>query len=109
MDDFCEKVVAECQRARKTHPPTHSIHEGLGVLMEEFDEFQREVFKKDASLIGLESELVQIAAVCRNIYNEVVVPAKQKNDERHKQWAESLYDSAPDNDDLRNKARKDQG
>ena len=75
MDSFCDKVVAECTRARQFHPPTHSFHEGYGVLMEEMREFEQEVFKKRPDLTAMADELVQIAAVCRNIYRELIETA----------------------------------
>lgn len=58
-------VSWEMQRAIDKHPPYHSAHELLGVLLEEVDEFQREVFTQGNER-GSEQmciELLHVAAV----------------------------------------------
>ena len=42
------EVTTELHTARQAHEPMHSAHEGLGVLLEEVDELQREVFLKES-------------------------------------------------------------
>src|SRR6185369_18073002 len=38
------EVATEVERARRLFPNINSLHEGLGVIMEEFEEFKQEVF-----------------------------------------------------------------
>lgn len=70
MDDFCEKIVAECDRAVEKHGHFASGHEALAVIWEEFEELKEEVFKQKADPENLRTELVQIAAMCRRFYIE---------------------------------------
>ena len=69
MDRFIDLMKLELNKIRKTHGDIHSLHEGLGVLFEEFDEFKAEVWKKEQnrSKEHLREELVQIAAVALRI------------------------------------------
>lgn len=70
-DEFCLKVVNECQRAIEKHGHFSSSHEALAVIWEEFEELKDEVFKQKADKLNLRTELVQIAAMCRRFYQEV--------------------------------------
>ena len=67
MSMFGERLDAEIERAREKHPPINSLHEGYAVILEEMEEFWKEVRKqksdRDTQLII--KELVQIAAMCR--------------------------------------------
>lgn len=56
------EIRVEFRKAEK-HPPFHSLHEGLAVLWEEFEEAKQEVFKKVPDRANLHKELVQIAAM----------------------------------------------
>lgn len=62
-------VLEELQRIRDHYPPLGSTHEGLGVLMEEFDEFQREVYKRPSSFRAdlMRREAIQVASVAVRI------------------------------------------
>jgi len=71
-DSFSQCVVEECNRARAKHAPMHSYHEGLAVLWEEFEELKQEVFKKNPDEDAMKEEVVQIAAMCRCFYNELL-------------------------------------
>lgn len=53
------------------HGNLHSAHEGLGVLEEEFWEFKLEVFKKHIDKKAMLEELVQIAAVCGKLAQDI--------------------------------------
>jgi hypothetical protein len=61
---FLNDIRCEFYRANRAHPPIVRIHEALGVVEEEFDEFRREVFKKNHDKSRLRAELVQLAAMC---------------------------------------------
>ncbi len=70
--EFCNLVVAECDRARKQYAPMNSCHEGLAVLWEEFEELKNEVFKKRPDYDKIKEECVQLAAMCRCFYYETL-------------------------------------
>lgn len=62
---FMYFVLEELERIRERHGPLSSCHEGIGVLLEEFEELKEEVWKKAAERRDdlLISEAVQVAAV----------------------------------------------
>jgi len=62
------------EEARELFPvPFHSYHEGLGVLMEEFTEVQEEVFKKRQDPRCLLTELLQLAANCQRMAEDLIM------------------------------------
>jgi len=69
---FAEEVVIELAAAQAKHRPMHSLHEGLAVLWEEFEEAKAEVFKKHPDLTNLRKELVQIAAMAARMTVELI-------------------------------------
>jgi NTP pyrophosphatase (non-canonical NTP hydrolase) len=73
---FSELVREELASARKKHGPMLSIHEGYAVILEELDEAWDEVKKKtrDRDLDNLYKELIQIAAMCQKMAEDVVDP-----------------------------------
>lgn len=58
-------VEKEVLHASMKHPPMHSLHEALGVIREEYIEFEEEVFKKAENRRpqDVAMELRQIAAM----------------------------------------------
>lgn len=60
-------VDAELAKARSGHGPQKSLHEGLAVLWEEFEEVKAEVFKKYPDRAALRTELVQVAAMAQRM------------------------------------------
>jgi hypothetical protein len=54
------RVFAEMVRARRIHPPYHSLHEAYAVLLEETDEMWAEI---KGNTDRVEEEAVQVAAV----------------------------------------------
>lgn len=64
MNDFLKQVEEEYKKASTKHPTFPSMHHGLGVIWEEFEELKEEIFKKNPDLTNLKLELVQIAAMC---------------------------------------------
>ena len=69
---FLDEVKQECERASKKHPKFMSMHHGLAVIWEEFEELKTEIFKKEPDLENLESELIQISAMCKRFYNDLL-------------------------------------
>jgi len=72
MDEFLLEVQNECERASKKHPKFPTMHHGLAVIWEEFDELKTEIFKKVPDQENLKSELVQIAAMCLRFHNDLI-------------------------------------
>ena len=64
MNKFWDMAQAELERAWKMHGNIKSCHEALGLIEEEFDEFRREVFRKQHNRKEMLNELIQIAAMC---------------------------------------------
>lgn len=60
------RVAAEIARAREHHAPINSAHEGYAVILEELEEFWREVQRKRAERdpAAMLEELVQCATMC---------------------------------------------
>jgi len=68
MKTFPELVKDELGRANEMHGgDIASLHEGLGIIREEYIEFEQEVFKKVRKIDDVLSELVQIAAMCQKV------------------------------------------
>lgn len=62
------EVSSELARARSLFKPIHSPHEGLGVVMEEFEEFKDEVYafnlgKGRDTRPRMRAELIQLATM----------------------------------------------
>lgn len=64
---FRDAVRAEVKLAQENHAPQTSLHEGLSVLWEEFEEVKQEVFKKHPDREALRKELVQVAAMAERM------------------------------------------
>jgi hypothetical protein len=94
-----QEVLTELERARKLFKPIYSPHEGLGIVMEEFEEFKDEVYafnlaKGRDTRPKMREELIQLAtmslrvildalefdptAVPQEHHEEVYVPLAQK-------------------------------
>ncbi len=60
-----ELVEQEVATARSRFPAFNSAHEGLAVIMEEFEELKAEVFRnpRDRSVPRMYQESIQVAAV----------------------------------------------
>lgn len=71
---FTALVAEELHQARAANPPFHNLHEGYAVLLEEVDELWDEIKKKRAvrSPAKLTEEVVQIAAMCQRLYEDVI-------------------------------------
>lgn len=80
MIKFTELVQEELAKARKTHGPQSSYHEGYGILLEEVDELWDEVRKKTHNRNHLDTlkELVQIASCAQKMAEDVIIPKIDK-------------------------------
>lgn len=58
-----QEVFVEAQKAIQKHGPMHSPHEGLGVIMEEFDELKDEIYADRGKQASARAEAVQLAAM----------------------------------------------
>lgn len=72
MSEFSKLVDEELSKARSAHGDMTSYHEGLAIIMEEFEEFKREVFLKSVSEEDLGEELIQLATMCRRFYEDLL-------------------------------------
>lgn len=67
---IADEVVKEAFRAASLFPPMNSPHEAMAVILEEYTEYQLEVFKHNTSKPDRDTrprqreELIQLAAMC---------------------------------------------
>jgi hypothetical protein len=71
MSEFSNRVECELERARLKFGPMHGPHEALGVIREEYFEFEHEVFKQHARPAAMLGELIQIAAMCQRAVEDL--------------------------------------
>lgn len=64
---FQKEVQKEFMSAYNKHPMLNSVHEGLAVLWEEFEEVKQEVFKRNLDRTALRKELIQVAAMAQRM------------------------------------------
>jgi hypothetical protein len=64
---FAAAVAAELSKARSRHGNIHSAHEGYAVILEELDEFKKEVCKRREKRDpdNMLRELIQVAAMAQ--------------------------------------------
>lgn len=64
--DVIGAVAVECERAMSKHGSLSSAHEAYAVMLEEFDEYKAEVWKKSElrDKYNMRTELTQLAAMC---------------------------------------------
>lgn len=74
--DAFQEVNTEYEWATKHFPPFASAHEGLAVIMEEFEELKAEVFKnpKTRSQEAMKNEARQVAAMAIRFMADVTLP-----------------------------------
>jgi hypothetical protein len=59
-----EAIAVALAAARAEHDPLHSVHEAIGVILEEWNEAQEEAFRKVIDRAALRKELQHLAAMC---------------------------------------------
>lgn len=67
-------ISAEYRRAADKFERFHSFHEGLAVLMEEFEKLKTEVFRKDVSLRQMRMEAIQVGAMAVRFLVDLIDP-----------------------------------
>lgn len=67
------EIRQEYSRATSKFSPFHSGHEGLAVIMEEFDELKAEVYKKPDKISKelLRKEAIQVAAMAIRFITDI--------------------------------------
>jgi hypothetical protein len=63
ISNVLQEVFVETQSAVRKHGPMHSPHEGLAVIMEEFDELKEEVYRDRGRMKCARTEAIQLAAM----------------------------------------------
>lgn len=67
-DNFNNNMDAELERGTKLHGPFMTLHDGAGVIREEYLELEHEIFLKYYSKDMIKEEAVQLAAMCKKLY-----------------------------------------
>lgn len=67
-DDFNKALDKELSRGDDLHGDFTSFHQAIAVIREEYLEVEAEVFKKVVNYEALETELIQLAAMCKKMY-----------------------------------------
>lgn len=72
--EFLQMVDDELRRARSNFPNMRSVHEGFALIDEEHLELREEAYSKHGqrSVKRLTEELVQIAAMCNRLYDDLL-------------------------------------
>jgi uncharacterized Zn finger protein len=66
---FVEHTLSD---ARKQHGDMKSFHEGLAVILEEFEEFKQEVFRKVIDKEAILMELASVSAMCQRFAEDLL-------------------------------------
>lgn len=67
-----QELATECKRAGELFPVFNSAHEGLAIILEEYDELKVEIFKKqsDYDMVKMRKEAIHLGAMAlRFIYD----------------------------------------
>jgi hypothetical protein len=77
LKQIIDSVELEVYRATELFRPHHSMHESLGIIEEEFDEFKKEVFafnltKNRDTRPAARTELIQLAAMAVRTILDVI-------------------------------------
>ena len=75
--NFYQLMEVEIAKAREQHPQNmRSVHEALAIILEEFEEFKTECFKKELSYEKVLEELVSVATMCQRMYEDILICEK---------------------------------
>lgn len=74
---LASEVAEELRRAQLLFPAQHSVHEALGVIREEYAEFEQEVYKFNLAKgydtrPAMRKELIQLAAMALRAVHDVI-------------------------------------
>lgn len=71
------EMATEAHNAATKFPPFHSAHEGLAVILEEYEELKREVFKKQTEydIVRMRKEAIHLGAMALRFIHDIVKPA----------------------------------
>jgi len=67
---MAEEVKQEIDRTEEAYGPFHSLHEGLAVLREEYQELEHEIFwghRESGNTDGVRQEAIQVAAMAMRL------------------------------------------
>jgi len=83
--DLAYEIANEVARARQLFPPHHSLHEALGIVQEEFDEFKDEVYAHNLTKgrdrrPAARVELIQLAAMAMRTILDVIDSAGSRDE-----------------------------
>lgn len=71
LESFFVQAERELERATKEYGPLINGHEAYAVILEELDEFWKEVKKKQPDRVNMRKELIQIAAMVKRTYMDL--------------------------------------
>lgn len=73
------EIATEAHNAATKFPPFNSAHEGLGVILEEYDKLKAEIFKKQSEydMVKMRKEAVHLGAMALRFIHDVIEPAQE--------------------------------
>jgi hypothetical protein len=71
-DCVLSDILAELHRATLKHPPIQSVHEGVAIIREEFDELWEVAKRRDPDPARLHEEAVQVAAMAARFVRDLL-------------------------------------
>lgn len=77
------EVAMEYTRAISLHGHFHSLHDGYGVMAEEFDEFWDEIKARHPDRSKLKEEAIQLAAMCLKFVDDFCTDEQIANETGH--------------------------
>lgn len=69
---FQKFVEHTLEDVRKQDPSIRSFHEGLAIMLEKFEEFKHEVFKKNVDKVEMLKQLASVAACCQRLSEDML-------------------------------------
>jgi len=77
MSEFIRLMEEQLERARDKHKiAIRCPHEALGVIREEYVEFEREVFRQVPHRQALLRELLHVAAMCQRAAEDLALSSR---------------------------------